>query len=216
MEQWLADGEPAHPWDGGKWDPVNDQNQGVLSSGSFEKKPVTRRTTKKGKKGRGKVAKRDVNKEFEVYFGDECKLVNWQRLACDLGLEGNFSSITQCRKAFRNVWVNIVDFMDALYARNTSNASKFLTSDAMDALNIEKWHVDSTGSSHVNINALNVIMSALNVNANNQLVSMGPVDVKKFCSQKSLGKYTRKTKKFYPLNKAKKEGPIRALLAHIR
>ena len=37
----------------------------------------------------------------------------------------------------------------------------------------------------------------------------------RFPSQSALARYTIKTGKIYPKKKAKKEGPVRALLAHI-
>ncbi|KAI1447910.1 hypothetical protein F5Y02DRAFT_327458 [Annulohypoxylon stygium] len=51
-----------------------------------------------------------VAAEWNEYFGAG-DLPAWQRLMADLGIPGNFTSKTQCRKALRNVWVNIVDFL---------------------------------------------------------------------------------------------------------
>ena len=36
--------------------------------------------------------------KFEGYFGQDTKLENWQQLCRDLGLQGNFESITKCKK----------------------------------------------------------------------------------------------------------------------
>ncbi|KAI2629810.1 hypothetical protein GGR54DRAFT_280134 [Hypoxylon sp. NC1633] len=45
------------------------------------------------------------------YFGSG-DLQDWQRLMTDLGFDEEFKSKTQCRKALRGVWVNIVDFLE--------------------------------------------------------------------------------------------------------
>ncbi|KAK3300429.1 uncharacterized protein B0H64DRAFT_15286 [Chaetomium fimeti] len=56
---------------------------------------------------------RNIVKEFKTYFGDGL-LDDWQRLCRDVGLNGEYSSITQCRKALRTVHVNIFDLLDAV------------------------------------------------------------------------------------------------------
>ncbi|KAK4193331.1 hypothetical protein QBC35DRAFT_102937 [Podospora australis] len=59
---------------------------------------------------------RDVAAEFDTYFGSASKLENWQRLCADIGLEGDFGSLTKCRRALRKVFVNIHDLLDAISA----------------------------------------------------------------------------------------------------
>ncbi|KAI1088566.1 hypothetical protein F5B19DRAFT_496294 [Rostrohypoxylon terebratum] len=61
------------------------------------------------KKQSEKVAAK-VAAEWNEYFGAG-DLSAWQRLMADLGIPGTFTSKTQCKKALRNVWVNIVDFL---------------------------------------------------------------------------------------------------------
>jgi hypothetical protein len=41
---------------------------------------------------------RFITNEFQEYFGEETKLLNWQKLCTDVGIEGPLKSITQCRK----------------------------------------------------------------------------------------------------------------------
>lgn len=41
--------------------------------------------------------KRNIVREFKEYFGDESKLVNWQRMCVDLHIEADLSSLTKCR-----------------------------------------------------------------------------------------------------------------------
>ncbi|KAI0890030.1 uncharacterized protein GGS22DRAFT_7345 [Annulohypoxylon maeteangense] len=53
---------------------------------------------------------RKVVSQWDEYFGTG-DLQAWQQLMDDLGIPGTFRSKTQCRKALRNVWVNIVDFL---------------------------------------------------------------------------------------------------------
>ncbi|KAI1459049.1 hypothetical protein F4805DRAFT_99570 [Annulohypoxylon moriforme] len=48
--------------------------------------------------------------DWNKYFGSG-DLSAWQQLMIDLGIPGTFKSKTQCRKALRPVWVNIVDFL---------------------------------------------------------------------------------------------------------
>lgn len=36
--------------------------------------------------------------EFKEYFGEPTKLLNWQKLCSDLGINGPLRSITQCKK----------------------------------------------------------------------------------------------------------------------
>ncbi|KAI4601697.1 hypothetical protein KJ359_011828 [Pestalotiopsis sp. 9143b] len=50
---------------------------------------------------------------WEDYF-KEGNLEDWNRLMKDLGFVDEFPSITKCRKALKNVWVNIPDFLNGL------------------------------------------------------------------------------------------------------
>ncbi|KAL8808496.1 MAG: hypothetical protein Q9182_000047 [Xanthomendoza sp. 2 TL-2023] len=53
--------------------------------------------------------------EFEFHFGSietENKLAGWQNLCQELGVDGDTSSIAKCKKALRQVHVNILDFID--------------------------------------------------------------------------------------------------------
>ncbi|KAI2468068.1 hypothetical protein F4781DRAFT_432763 [Annulohypoxylon bovei var. microspora] len=59
-----------------------------------------------------------VVSDWNDYFGPG-DLLAWQHFMADLGISGTFNSKTQCRKAsnpyitaLRDVWVNIVDFLD--------------------------------------------------------------------------------------------------------
>ncbi|RYP39730.1 hypothetical protein DL767_002111 [Monosporascus sp. MG133] len=54
-----------------------------------------------------------IVREWEQYFGAG-DLQDWQRLMEDLGFEEQFNSKTKCRKALKNVWVNIHDFLAAV------------------------------------------------------------------------------------------------------
>ncbi|KAK4128744.1 hypothetical protein N657DRAFT_38508 [Parathielavia appendiculata] len=56
---------------------------------------------------------RSIVQEFDDYFGTGT-LEDWQRLCHDVGLEGYYGSITQCRKALRTVHVNIRDLLEAV------------------------------------------------------------------------------------------------------
>ncbi|KAG7293000.1 hypothetical protein NEMBOFW57_003045 [Staphylotrichum longicolle] len=64
---------------------------------------------------------RAIVQEFDAYFGAG-SLDDWQRLCRDVGLDGDYSSIAQCRKAsipptsygLRTVHVNIHDLLDAV------------------------------------------------------------------------------------------------------
>ncbi|KAL3419064.1 hypothetical protein PVAG01_09285 [Phlyctema vagabunda] len=71
---------------------------------------------RKNNRNRKNGPRRDIVREFSVYFGDEGKLENWQRLCRDPGLHGEFTSLTRCRKALRTVCVNIWDLLDAIQA----------------------------------------------------------------------------------------------------
>ncbi|KAK2610446.1 hypothetical protein N8I77_003874 [Diaporthe amygdali] len=61
--------------------------------------------------------KEKVNEKIEVlwesYFGpNDNNLAKWKQLCRDLGKPGEtYTSKTQCRKALRGVWVNILDFL---------------------------------------------------------------------------------------------------------
>jgi hypothetical protein len=50
--------------------------------------------------GPGRPTKRNIVKEFDVYFGNTSKLANWQMLCRDLGIEGEdeLNSITKCKQ----------------------------------------------------------------------------------------------------------------------
>ncbi|ETS87003.1 hypothetical protein PFICI_00831 [Pestalotiopsis fici W106-1] len=63
-----------------------------------------------------------VVEEWEAYFkkGD---LQDWLRFMGDLGLRQDYSSITKCRKALKNVWVNIHDFLHAV--KNNQKPRRF-------------------------------------------------------------------------------------------
>ncbi|RKU46056.1 hypothetical protein DL546_002881 [Coniochaeta pulveracea] len=49
---------------------------------------------------------------WDDYFGGG-ELADWQRLLHDLGIEGDFTSKRQCKKAMAGVWINICDFLAA-------------------------------------------------------------------------------------------------------
>ncbi|KAB5536655.1 hypothetical protein GE09DRAFT_335098 [Coniochaeta sp. 2T2.1] len=54
----------------------------------------------------------DVVAAWDAYFG-EGTTADWARFCVDLGLEGDFTSKTKCKKAMKNVWINIHDFLEA-------------------------------------------------------------------------------------------------------
>ncbi|KAL2259467.1 hypothetical protein VTK26DRAFT_6849 [Humicola hyalothermophila] len=54
-----------------------------------------------------------IVREFEKYFGTGT-LEDWQRLCRDIGIGGDLSSITKCRKALRRVHINIHDLLEAV------------------------------------------------------------------------------------------------------
>ncbi|RYP49794.1 hypothetical protein DL768_004581 [Monosporascus sp. mg162] len=56
-----------------------------------------------------------IVRNWEQYFGAG-DLQDWRRLMKDLGFDEQFNSKTQCRKALKNVWVNIHDFLAAVNA----------------------------------------------------------------------------------------------------
>ncbi|KIH87241.1 hypothetical protein SPBR_08955 [Sporothrix brasiliensis 5110] len=69
------------------------------------------------------MAKKNKNKGiasklWEEYYNED-ELGHWQRLLSVLGIDGHFSSKTQCKKALRGVWVNIRDFLQAAAADKT-------------------------------------------------------------------------------------------------
>ncbi|KAL8952342.1 MAG: hypothetical protein Q9222_001753 [Ikaeria aurantiellina] len=54
--------------------------------------------------------------EFELHFGSierNGKLAGWQMLCQELGLTGNLSTVTQCKKKLKQIHVNILDMIDA-------------------------------------------------------------------------------------------------------
>lgn len=57
--------------------------------------------------------KPSIVKRFDDYFGAGI-LADWQRLCDDIGLSGDFSSKTKCRKALKKVNVNIHDLLSAI------------------------------------------------------------------------------------------------------
>ncbi|OTB06644.1 hypothetical protein M426DRAFT_9422 [Hypoxylon sp. CI-4A] len=61
--------------------------------------------------GTKKERNRQAVQAWNAYFG-RGDLEDWQSLMFDLGFSEFFSSKTQCRKALKYVWVNIVDFLD--------------------------------------------------------------------------------------------------------
>ncbi|KAI1382119.1 hypothetical protein F4677DRAFT_16152 [Hypoxylon crocopeplum] len=65
---------------------------------------------KKGKKTAGGQMPPKVVLDWNEYFGPG-DLQDWQRLMVDLCFDEEFTSKTQCRKALKHVWVNIVDFL---------------------------------------------------------------------------------------------------------
>ncbi|KAL2127115.1 hypothetical protein VTI74DRAFT_11315 [Chaetomium olivicolor] len=77
-----------------------------------------------------KKRSRKIVEEFDDYFGTGT-VQDWQRLCHDIGLEGTFTSITQCRKALRRVHVNIYDLLDAVkqgrQPRRFANAQQLAT-----------------------------------------------------------------------------------------
>ncbi|KAI5866901.1 hypothetical protein GGS23DRAFT_295013 [Durotheca rogersii] len=70
---------------------------------------------RKAKKGVKSSVQEKVVSDWARYFGPG-DLPDWQRLMADLGFEEQFASKTQCRKALKGVWVNIVDFLDNVEA----------------------------------------------------------------------------------------------------
>ncbi|KAL8736637.1 MAG: hypothetical protein Q9166_000003 [cf. Caloplaca sp. 2 TL-2023] len=53
--------------------------------------------------------------EFELHFGSvesNNKLVGWQGLCQELRIHGNLPSIKKCKKALKQVHVNLLDFID--------------------------------------------------------------------------------------------------------
>lgn len=41
---------------------------------------------------------KNIVREFERYFGNDTKLENWVRLCRDVGIEGELSSISNCKQ----------------------------------------------------------------------------------------------------------------------
>ena len=67
----------------------------------FDRLVLTSRNLRESKKGNKKYRKARgdfVAGKFEDYFGCDKQLGNWQRLCLDLGLSGEHTSITQCKK----------------------------------------------------------------------------------------------------------------------
>ncbi|KAK0746114.1 hypothetical protein B0T18DRAFT_488747 [Schizothecium vesticola] len=58
-----------------------------------------------------------IVRRFDTYFGSG-DLSDWQRLCWDVGLEEEYPTKTQCKKALRTVHVNIYDLLDAVKAGN--------------------------------------------------------------------------------------------------
>ncbi|RYP70170.1 hypothetical protein DL769_005049 [Monosporascus sp. CRB-8-3] len=86
-----------------------------------------RKSKKNRKEGKGDEAQPSesagaspaIVRNWEQYFGAG-DLQDWQRLMKDLGFdEQQFNSKTQCRKALKNVWVNIHDFLAAVRVGET-------------------------------------------------------------------------------------------------
>ncbi|KAK1834796.1 hypothetical protein QBC39DRAFT_251641 [Podospora conica] len=67
------------------------------------------------KNNKNKNKKTSIVTRFDTYFGSG-DLSDWQRLCKDIGLEGDFTSKTQCRKALKTVHINIFDLLDAVNA----------------------------------------------------------------------------------------------------
>ncbi|TVY81179.1 hypothetical protein LSUE1_G004912 [Lachnellula suecica] len=89
--------------------------------------------------------KRNVVAEFDRYFGDD-NLHNWQRMCSDIGLDGDLSSINKCKKAKRtsysfaleDVWVNIVDFLNAIKQDPPTKPKRFDTQNELAVHTREK------------------------------------------------------------------------------
>lgn len=100
---------------------------------SFAKLALSKNPSKKSKSKYRKARSKFIAAEFEDFFGSDAKLENWQRLCDDLGLQGDLTSITKCRKVclhcttwdftksrliginqmLGGIWVNIWNFLDA-------------------------------------------------------------------------------------------------------
>ena len=53
-----------------------------------------------------RAAKNDfIADKFELYFGQDTKLENWQQLCRDLGIQDNFESITKCKKVINTLQI---------------------------------------------------------------------------------------------------------------
>lgn len=56
------------------------------------------------KKTKKKTKTPSIVKRFDKYFGSGT-LEDWQRLCRDVGLEGSYGSITQCRKVYIDTYL---------------------------------------------------------------------------------------------------------------
>ncbi|KAF2186019.1 hypothetical protein K469DRAFT_574704 [Zopfia rhizophila CBS 207.26] len=59
------------------------------------------------------IKARCFRSEFAAHFGrDASKLQHWQGLCLELGIEERIETISSCKKALAEVYVNIVDLVD--------------------------------------------------------------------------------------------------------
>jgi hypothetical protein len=69
-----------------------------------------------------------ITNEFNTHFGvDATKLQNWQSLCRELQIEKPIDTITKCRKALAEVYVNIVDLVDCRRTAKTPRKFSSLT-----------------------------------------------------------------------------------------
>ncbi|KAK4105539.1 hypothetical protein N658DRAFT_503664 [Parathielavia hyrcaniae] len=91
---------------------------------------------------------RSIVQEFDDYFGTGT-LEDWQRLCRDVGLDGYYGSITQCRKALRTVHVNIRDLLDAV--RQGQSPQRFANTAQLAAYTVNtgrfypRWRIKEMG-----------------------------------------------------------------------
>ncbi|KFY07151.1 hypothetical protein V492_07407 [Pseudogymnoascus sp. VKM F-4246] len=69
--------------------------------------------------------------DFDSYFGDPGKLENWQRLCRDLDIDPVPSSITQCKKEAKKIYVNIYQFLHQI--KTGAPATRFRNQAALAA-----------------------------------------------------------------------------------
>jgi hypothetical protein len=135
-----------------------------------------------------KPSDRDIAAEFASYFGNESNLANWQRFCQDLGVTENIRSVTQC-KAVCTIFQELLS--PPFPSCHTWYMNMELTPDQQAMRGI--W-----------VNIYDFIDA-----------KAAGMQVKRFKSERALSHYTRRTGRIYPKERAKKGGPVRALLAHI-